>query len=91
MKLEQHLPQNVPEESPQAKVADQLMGDRIPYISRRGEIVGDEVNSAAPERALRIPWGREGQFITILYDPQARRPRQSLKQWLGQLFHRRAV
>jgi len=71
--------------------ADPLMHDRIPCISRRSEIVGDKVDVAVPERALRIPWDGKGQFIAVLYDPRAKRLHQTLQQCLRGLFHRRAV
>jgi hypothetical protein len=80
-----------PEETAQAKVSHQLMRDDIPCIVRRSDICGDKVDSPPPESTLRIPFGSEGKFITVLYDNEAGGIRKSFKQWLRHIFNSRAV
>lgn len=60
----------------------------IPYITRRCDILSNQINPIVPERTLRIPWGRKGQFIPILYDPKLRRVRKTFRQWLRDMFRR---
>lgn len=57
--------------------------DEMPEIFRNGDLLAGEGDRREGERAVQIPWGREGQYITLLTEGRPEGILGRLKRWLA--------
>ncbi len=78
-------------ESANPAVPYYLMCDSVPNICRGHQIVSNEPDYTLQIHPLGVRGGGDWKLVCRLNDTKLRRISQAIKQWLGDIFNRRAV
>jgi len=79
------------EESAHPVVPYHLMCDSVPNILRGRQVVSNEPDYTLQIHPLGVSGGGDWKLTRRLNDTKLRRIAQAVKQWLGNIFNRRAV